>query len=251
MNVLAIIFFIIGIFSLVYLAAIISYAGSGTAFLWFWITAGIVSILFSIVLLYLYSHKIVVGKYIKVGFTLILLLGVFTFLLVEGNIISKGRHQPDPGADYVIILGAQVRGTALSKALKNRLDTAYDYLMDNEGTIVIVSGGQGSGEDISEAEAMSQYLISRGIQKARIIKEDQSTNTNENINFSKELMTTGNHYVVLVTNQFHVYRSTSIAKKQGLSSVQGLGAPTDDILMLSYYVREFFAVLKDKLAGNI
>lgn len=251
MNVLAIIFFIIGVLSFVYFAAIVLYAGTGTAFLWFWITVGIGSIVISIILQYIYSHKIVIGRQLKVGFTVFLLVGIAVFILVEGIIISKGKLQPDPGADYVIVLGAQVRGTALSRALKARLDTAYEYLADNESTMVIVSGGQGSGEDISEAEAMSQYLKSKGILEDRIIKEDQATNTYENINYSKELMTEGSHFTVLVTNEFHVFRATSIAKKLGLTGVQGLGAPTDDIMTLSYYVREFLAVVKDKLVGNM
>jgi len=251
MNVLAIIFFIIGIFSLGYYIAIIIYAGTGTAFLWFWITIGIGSIAVSIVMHYLYIHEVVISRQIKFSFTAILLLGTITFLLVEGTIITKGKLQPDAGADYVIVLGAQVRGTALSRALKARLDTAYEYLTDNKSTMVIVSGGQGSGEDISEAEAMSQYLISKGIKADKIIKENQSTNTYQNINYSKKLMKAGNHHIVLITNQFHVYRATCIAKKQGLTEVQGLGAPTDDIMTLSYYVREFFALVKDKLVGNI
>jgi uncharacterized SAM-binding protein YcdF (DUF218 family) len=192
-----------------------------------------------------------IGRPIKVGFTVIILLGVAAFLFVEGIIISKGKLQPESGADYVIVLGAQVRGRSLSRALKSRLDTAYEYLEDNENTKVIVSGGQGNGEDISEAEAMSQYLLLKRIKEDKIIKEDQSTNTYENINFSMKLMEEGKYHIVIVTNQFHVFRATSIAKKQGLIGVQGLGAPNDDILTLSYYVREFLAVIKDKLVGNI
>lgn len=251
MNVLAILFFVIGIFSFSYVVAIIEYAGTATAFLWFWITVGIGSIIMAAILYYLYRHKVVINRLLQFGFISIVILGVAIFLLVEGIIITKGKLQPDEGADYVIVLGAQVRGTVLSKALKTRLDTAYEYLLNNDSTMVIVSGGQGSGEDISEAEAMSKYLISRGIKKDRIIKEGQSTNTNQNINFSKKFMKEGNYHVVLVTNQFHVYRATCIAKKQGLTEVQGLGAPTDDILTLNYHVREFFAILKDKLVGNI
>jgi uncharacterized SAM-binding protein YcdF (DUF218 family) len=124
-------------------------------------------------------------------------------------------------------------------------------LEENKNSIAIVSGGQGSGEDISEAEAMSKYLLSKGISKNRIIKEDQSTNTNQNILFSNKFMPEGNRKTVIVTSRFHVYRAIQIAKKQGLEDVQGLGAPTDKILALSYYVREFIAVMKDRLVGNI
>jgi uncharacterized SAM-binding protein YcdF (DUF218 family) len=251
MNITAVIFLLIGVFSLVYFVAILLYSGTGTAFLWFWVMAGIGSLTLSVFLRLLSIHKLEIHRNIRNGLGILFLIGLTVFLLVEGIIISNGRQQPDPGADYIIVLGAQVRGTALSRALKSRLDTACEYLVNNEKTMVIVSGGQGSGEDISEAEAMSCYLISKGIDEKGIIKEDKSTNTFENINFSKKYLEEGKSHIVLVTNRFHVFRATSIAKKQGLTNVQGLGAPNDDILTLHHYVREFFAVIKDKLISNI
>lgn len=251
MSRLSILFFVAGILCLLYFTVIIFYAGTNTAFLWFWISAGLASVLLAFIIQEDYTNKLVISKYIKIGFTSILLLGVIIFLLTLANILKQGNHQPDTGADYVVVLGAQVRGTVLSRTLKSRLDTAYVYLEENKNSIVIVSGGQGNGEDISEAEAMSKYLISKGILKNRIIKEDQSTNTNQNILFSKKFMAEGNRKTVIVTSKFHIYRAILIAKKQGLEDVQGLGAPTDVILTLSYYVREFIAVMKDSMVGNI
>lgn len=251
MNIAAIIFLLIGVFSLLYYGAIILYAGSGTAFLWFWMVAGIGGIVVAIILRLQYTNKIVINHYFMKALMVLLFIAMGLFIFVEGIIISNSRKKPDSAADYVIVLGAQVRGTALSRALKSRLDTTYYYLLKNDDTKVIVSGGQGSGEDISEAEAMSQYLISKGIQKERIIKEDQSTNTYENIKFSKKYIEEEKDHIVIVTNGFHVFRAISIAKKQGLASVQGLGAPNDDILIVHYYVREFFAIIKDMLVRNI
>lgn len=187
----------------------------------------------------------------SVGFFTLLTIGLVTFICLEGVLIIYGNTKPKENSDYVIVLGAQVRGTVLSRALKNRLDTAYEYLIQNEGSKVIVSGGQGPGEEISEAYAMSQYLLERGIHKDRIILEDKSTNTYENLKFSKGLIEDTSLEVVIVTNDFHVFRSLSIAKKQGFTKVHGLGAPSDDMLIVSYYVREFFAVVKDIIFGNI
>jgi uncharacterized SAM-binding protein YcdF (DUF218 family) len=253
MNLLSILFLIIGIFSLGYCVTMVSYSGLGTAFLWFWVLAGIGSLIFAFILRYMYSHSITLVKPLRILFMVACILGITVFGLVEGIIISSGRQVPENGADYVIVLGAQVRGTTVSKALKNRLDTAYEYLLKNENTLVIVSGGQGTGEDISEAEAMGNYLIKKGIQKDRVILEDKSTNTYENFLFSKKFVQTDENKknIVVVTNKFHIFRAMSIAKKIGFSSVQGLGAPNDDLLTLNYYVREFFAVLKDKVVGNI
>lgn len=139
----------------------------------------------------------------------------------------------------------------MSKALKRRLDTALIYLNDNPDSKIIVSGGQGKGEEISEALAMKNYLVSMGINEMRIMMEDQSTNTEENIRFSQSFINGKNQKIVVVTNKFHVFRATLIAKKQGMINVEGLGAPTDDILVIHYHVREFFAIVKDKIVGNI
>lgn len=251
MNLLAILFLVIGIFCAGYTAAIISYSGMNTAFLWFWIMAALGCFILSILLRLLSLHKIEIGVHLKYGFAFLLVAVIILFLVTEGMILYHGNKEPQPGADYVIVLGAQVRGTVLSKALKKRLDTAYEYLEDNKSARVIVSGGQGSGEDISEARAMYAYLSGRGIAADRIIMEDNSRNTYENLLYSQSEMGTGEHNTVIVTNSFHVFRAVNIAKKLGLKEVSGLGAPTDDILTLHYYIREFFAVIKDKLIGNI
>ena len=251
MTIISILFCAIGIFCLAYFLAIVSYSGIGTAFLWFWLAFGLVCVLLAIILFYLHSHQIAVNKYIIITFLALLILGTSTFALVEGTIIYKGNSNPTIGADYVIVLGAQVRGSTVSRALKNRLDVAYSYLQESPDSHVIVSGGQGSGEDISEALAMKNYLLTLGMEESRIMMEDKSTNTNENIRFSQTIIGDKNQSTVIVTNKFHVYRATMIAKKQGVTKVNGLGAPSDDILIIHYYVREFFAVVKDKLIGNI
>lgn len=251
MNFLAVLFLLIGLFSLGYTAAIIVYSGINTAFLWFWIGAALGSILLFVLLRLASVHKAEAGRHVKFGFVLILLSGLAVFTLVEGLIVHAGNKRPQEGAGYVIVLGAQVRGTALSRALKNRLDTAYGYLVKNESARVIVSGGRGYGEDISEARAMKDYLIGKGLKAERILMEDKSTNTYENLLYSKALMKQENQKTVIVTNSFHVFRAVSIARKLGITEVNGLGAPVNDILVLNYYVREFFAVVKDMLAGNI
>ena len=91
-------------------------------------------------------------------------------------------------ADYIIVLGSKVNGTKPSYSLQYRIDKAPEYLKSHEKTIAIVSGGQGKGEDISEALAMKQGLIKQNIAEDRIIMEDKSTSTDENITFSKPLI---------------------------------------------------------------
>lgn len=103
--------------------------------------------------------------------------------------ICKGMYsKAEDGAQWIIVLGAQVRGKKITDSLRRRLDTAVCYLKKNKETKVIVSGGQGAGEEITEAEAMAEYLIKQGISKDRIRMEDQSTSTRENLRFSRKFL---------------------------------------------------------------
>jgi uncharacterized SAM-binding protein YcdF (DUF218 family) len=197
------------------------------------------------------KHEITIAKFWRVAFLILFTIGFSVFLLVEGTIIYHANQKADPDLDYLIILGAQVRGTRITKTLQKRLDTAATYLQENPRTIAIVSGGRGRGEDISEAEAMRRYLMEQGIDALRIKMEDSSTNTNENIRYSKKIIQDENAKVAVVTNGFHIYRAIKIAQKQGFNEIQGLAAPSDSRLFINYYVREVFGVIKEKLAGNI
>ena len=151
----------------------------------------------------------------------------------------------------------QVNGTKLSNSLKLRLERAKEYLDENPETIAVVSGGKGSGEEISEAEAMYEYLVSQGIDETHLIKEDRSTNTNENLKYSLALLEEksnkkpGNLRIGIVTNGFHVFRGTSIGKKMGCRQIEGVPAKSNKFLQLNYLVRECLGIWKDKLVGNL
>lgn len=166
-------------------------------------------------------------------------------------IIYYSRKRELAVADYLIVLGAQIKGTKITKSLKYRLDMALLYLEKNKATKVIVSGGKGKNEWIAEANAMKQYLIEHGIEETLIIEEDQSRNTYENIFFSKKYIDKEQAVVIIVTNDFHVFRGMAIAKKQNLGIIKGLAAPTDRILRINYHMREVLAIWKDKIIGNI
>lgn len=158
--------------------------------------------------------------------------------------MHESSHQQIPKqVDYIILLGAKVNGTIPSLSLQNRIDVAARYLIQHEKTIVIVSGGQGADEDISEAEVMRQGLVEQGIDEKRIIIEDQSTSTYENIIFSKKLIPSGLNTGLLVTNDYHLYRASLLAKQEGLD-VTGLPAKTPVVAVVKSYVREYLAITK-------
>lgn len=163
----------------------------------------------------------------------------------------QSSHQKLPKqVDYIIVLGAKVNGTIPSLSLQYRIDAAARYLINHEKTIVIVSGGQGADEDISEAEVMRQGLVDQGIDEGRIIVEDQSTSTYDNITFSKRLIPGGLDTGLLVTNDYHLYRASLIARQEGID-VTGLPAQTPGVAVVKSYVREYLAISKFYLENLI
>ena len=185
------------------------------------------------------------------GMLCILAAGVVLFVVAEGCIFAHYRDKGRPDLDYIIVLGAQMKEHGPSRVLQMRLDTAYDYLVENPDTKAIVSGGQGSDEHISEAQGMYDYLVGRGIAPERIIREDQSRNTSQNINYSSAFLDKEKDSVGIVTNNFHIFRATHIAKKSGYKQVCGLAAPSEWMLLGNNMLREFAGVVKDFLVGNI
>ena len=182
-------------------------------------------------------------EWIRVSFIIISMV----FLFVEGNIILNGISLNTPkNVDYLIVLGARIRGETPSFTLQYRLDKAYTYLVDNPKTIAIVSGGKGVGETITEAEAMKRYLLQKGIKEDRILLETRARDTDENLSYAFRIMDEQkeNASSLIVTSSFHVLRSKMIAEDLG-KEVGGIGSKTLPYLIPTYYLREFFAVIEE------
>ena len=148
--------------------------------------------------------------------------------------------------DFIIIHGSGlIRGREVSKLLSDRIDKAIEvYARCSSPPILIPSGGKGNDEEISEAEAMEQYLISKGIPTEHIIREDRSKTTRENLLFSKEIIDRREDpkYCALVTSNYHVYRALSICREIGLKCT-GIGAHVALYYWPSALLREFAAIL--------
>ncbi len=151
--------------------------------------------------------------------------------------------------DYIIIHGAGLLdGNRISKLLADRLDKAIEvYSKDPTPPILIPSGGKGSDEKFAEAEAMERYLLDKGIPADKIIKEDKSATTFENLQFSKAIIDAqeGNKYTVLVTSNYHVYRALRYCRKIGFKCV-GVGSRVALYYWPSALIREFIAVHSEK-----
>lgn len=247
---MSVIWLILAVLCFVYYIVCISYAGIGTAFAFVWAVAAGVFALLSVVCRLSKKGIWNVPGGLKILFCVAAALGLVIFLILEVCIVSGMYATPKEKCDYVIVLGAQVRGTTVSKSLARRLDAAFAYYQENPEIIFIVSGGQGKGEDISEAEAMKRYLMEKGVPERQILKEDRSTDTNENLTFSKALIEKEDAAIAIATNDFHIFRAIHLAKGKGLENVSGIPAPSDEILFVNYMVREAVGVLKDFLFGN-
>ena len=233
----------------VYFFAILFLIRFGSYFFCVWAA---MSLFFGILSFLFFQKKILerIPKWIKGIFLGCFSVGIVIILLIGSLILSEIHANAEPGADYMIILGAQWRKNGPSYMLRTRLDKAIDYLQANPETIVVVTGGQGSNEHISEAEGMAGYLEAAGIDSNRIRKEAASTNTNENFLFASELIEKDKR-VVVVTNEYHMFRALKLAERQGYADTEGLAADSYPGMLPNNFLREILAVMKDFLVGNI
>ena len=162
--------------------------------------------------------------------------------------IRAANDPPKNENTTLIVLGCKVRNGAPSLMLKRRLKAAYGYLSEHESVKVVVSGGQGSDEAISEAECMKEWLVGEGIAPERIYMEDRSVNTEENLRFSKQIIEDNGlpEKVTLVTDSFHQLRAEMLAEQQGIETYN-ISGKTSWYLMPTYWVREWFGVAYYKL----
>jgi len=184
------------------------------------------------------------------------MLFLIIFFIISGAalgiaILGFGISSKPVKSDSIIILGCQVYGTVPSPFLKARLDEGLRLYNEGYGSFLILSGGRGSGEEISEAEAMKNYLQSMGVDPEKMILEDRSESTMENIEFSKEKMEEhGLKTAVIVSNKYHLKRASLIAKKVGIkASFSGVFVSQHKNHEIKGFFREILALLKFYVVG--
>lgn len=157
--------------------------------------------------------------------------------------IKAMNDYPQNENTTLVVLGCKVKNGAPSFMLKRRLIAARDYLSAHESVKVVVSGGQGQDEIISEAQCMRDYLVSEGISPDRIFMEDKSVNTEQNLSFSREIIKNNNlsEDITIVTDGFHQYRAEMFAKRQG-TNPHNISAHTPAWLVPTYWIREWFGI---------
>lgn len=171
------------------------------------------------------------------------------FLVGVSIFVALGLYGNHDTSDYkekaVIVLGCGIRGDEVSDKLANRLDEAVLYHKKNPDAMIVVSGGQGPQESITEAQAMEQYLIEKGVNPAVIVKEEKSTSTEENFLYSKEILDkklSEEYSVVFITSNYHIFRAEKISQQQGIN-VTHIGAPVRWCTAPINYSREILAII--------
>lgn len=193
-----------------------------------------------------------VGRNLRRTVWIVLLAAVLLAASVLGMVVSgaKGVMREEP--TMVMVLGTQVRTAGPGPMLQSRLNTAYAYLAAHPELPVVVSGGQGDDEPMSEAQAMHDYLVNLGIDSDRIILEDRSHNTGENVRFSKEVLEglgydLEQEHVLIISNTFHLFRADMLAQRYGYSCSTMAAPDIGQSARVSSYIREIPAVLKSFL----
>ena len=198
----------------------------------------------------LINSNLYIKKFIDIGLNSVLCYFYCLTLATLYCNIMAAKHKPNFDKDYVIILGSKIRkdGT-LTPILQARVDKAIEFAKEqkeksNKRIVFVPSGGKGEDEIISEAEAMKNYLIEKGISLEDIIVEDKSKNTYQNLKFSKQKIDEDNKdgKIIFSTTNYHVFRSGVIANNEGIDC-EGMGSKTKWYFYTNALIREFIANL--------
>jgi uncharacterized SAM-binding protein YcdF (DUF218 family) len=161
-------------------------------------------------------------KYMRIVFTFGFCFMLVTLSSFFISVIGISGYTSENGKDAIIVLGAGLNGSRVSKTLSERLDAAIEYYNENPEIMIVVSGGQGADQIVSEAFAMQQYLITKGVDENNILLENKSTSTKENFYFSRKVLDDyfdGETYTIAyITNDFHCYRAGRYAAMAGLDT---------------------------------
>lgn len=238
---------VLGILSIIYFIGM-NIVGGRISFSKFWAALGVILIIIGALK---YSDRDNIFRRMSSKFKNIvrgvLIVGVICFMAIEAVLIHAGTAYEKGQSDYLLILGAGIRGERMSLSLYQRMVKSLEYIEEHPNTKIIVSGGQGPDELIAEAEAMKRFLVSNGVNEDQIIKEDKSTSTFENFKFTREKLNEvdgrENIKLTVITNNFHMYRSKMLAERQGFEAY-GMPARLHWLLTPNYYVRESLAIIK-------
>ena len=178
-----------------------------------------------------------------------MLTGVLVFGALLGQVLSGAKDDVIGDPRAMVVLGCQVKPWGPSVLLQDRLDKALEYWEEHPETVVVVSGAQGPDEPSTEARAMADYLMEKGVPEENIFLEEESHNTIQNLMYSKKVLEDRGYDiregVAVVSNGFHLTRVRMLAGRAGYENVSTLAAPSSHLpSRLKMYIREPIAMVK-------
>lgn len=249
-DIIVVIEFLLGIIFLLYYFLCAKIYGTKVSILYLWLIAGGVLVL-KAVSVWLFGGKCSkVFKVLSQCFDICIGVVLLLILTFSVSIISDMREKGKPGCEYLIVLGAAVYGTQPSEVLQRRIDAAYEYLQNNPGTKVIGTGGRRAEGELSEGECIAIELQRMGIASDRILYEDESATTVENMRFALEQISDAPGSIAVVSSGFHIFRSKYILSRYTDAEVYGVAASGISLLTPHYVVREFVVIVVDTILGN-
>ena len=264
-----------------YFMVIVFYAGMGTSFAFIWLFFAALCVFLVYGKWYYRKNMDRIPQWVPVSIVTTCIAGVVIMAALCIMVFMGAAASEERDLDYVIVLGARVKEHTVSNSLKKRLDKAIEYAEKNPETYLVLSGGKGPDEPVSEAQAMYQYLVYNGVRPSQLLLEEHSVSTVENLAYSKIIIDShrevirhqreernrltfqrgpkGGYLIAadkpldvgVLTSNFHVYRACMIAKKWGFENVYGISAQSDPVLFIHLCVRECASIVKDRIMGNM
>lgn len=243
----------VGIFCMIYYFVCVFSVGPYVSLLYIWLAAGILLMVKAVCCLRFLNHIRGGRKWVTIlcdTLDLVIAWVILTFLLFAGFVISDIHEEAEDGCDYVIILGARVRDGRPSEILQKRIQAAYEYLQENPETKAVGTGGAAAPGEISEGRCIADTLQEMGISADRILCEERSGTTVENMRFSLEMIPDHPGHIAVISNGFHIFRAKYILSGFTEASVSGIAAPGGGVATLHYIMREYVVFAVDLIAGN-
>ena len=241
--------YVLAALCLVYCVGVVATKAAGTKFYLIWLAGAALFGMFGFFVQKGLWMRLPIG--LRAGIGMLAGVGIAYLCRLASNPNRQRIFRQQKEQQLSILSGAQMKQSGPSVVLEKRLCQAYTYLTENPETLCVLSGGQGSNEPVSEAQGMYDALVKKGIDPKRLILEDQSTNTVENLRFSRKLIPQEVQKVGIVTSNFHVYRSLRLAKQQGFLDPVGISADSGVYFLPNNVLRECFGIVKDRLYGNL
>ena len=245
LNALGIVYLLAGGACIAYYFLIGFYSRFGLSIQWIWLVAGAALIAARLLM------RAPLPRWLRYAWRALLVTGLLLLAGLEGLVISGMNATAPPGMEYLMVLGANVYADGPSPALTRRIDAVMGCLDQHPDAVIIATGGQGDDEPVAEAQCIRDELVKRGVAPSRILMEEKSTNTWENMTFSKALIESEDAAVGIVTNNFHVWRSLRLARKAGLTNVHGIAAEYTGPTLIHFMVREAISIAVWFLRGRL